>query len=210
MSFWQAVRCCLVGFADLRGRASRAECWWSFLFFASLSALATAADTVLFAHNEGIAAYPVALVCGFVTLLPFCSVTVRRLHDIGLSGWWFVGGATAVLMAMVAAWLMVLEFYDAWGTWSWLRFGGLTLLLSGGLLTEWYLAHQLVVQVCVDAPWVLAVLSFALTLELLFVVALSAPSVREHNRFGDLADHVKEKNRQRDQQLSIEEGGYTE
>lgn len=71
-------------YMSFSGRADRAEFWYFALFVTVISgALAGTA------HATGIAAFQWAgQIFTFATLLPYIGVTVRRLHDIGKSGWW--------------------------------------------------------------------------------------------------------------------------
>lgn len=78
MSFQDSIRVCLQKYADFKGRASRAEYWWFYLFSTLLMmALGIVSDTL-------------STVASFALLLPNLSVTARRLHDRDLSGWWML------------------------------------------------------------------------------------------------------------------------
>ena len=106
MSFGQAIKSCYKNFFVLRGRASRSEYWWFqlFAFIVGIGvfvvALVVAAAIVPSDNAGGFEALGgfllVLIVGGFVAFIaigiPLISVGVRRLHDIGQSGWWI--GAT--------------------------------------------------------------------------------------------------------------------
>ncbi len=78
MSFAEAVRICLFQkYFEFRGRASRAEYWWFFLFGASVVG---AADL---SRSD-----PIEYLLTGIIFLPRLAVTVRRLHDTDRSGWW--------------------------------------------------------------------------------------------------------------------------
>jgi uncharacterized membrane protein YhaH (DUF805 family) len=79
------------------GRASRAEYWWFVLFTvlvmiglgipASILGVATSPDG---GETPGPAAVPLLVILGLfwlAILVPSISLTVRRLHDAGYSGW---------------------------------------------------------------------------------------------------------------------------
>lgn len=68
--FGTAVKRYFKGYVRFKGRASRAEYWWTVLFHGLVSLLPL-----------------MPLVC----LLPSIAVSVRRLHDTGRSGWKWVG-----------------------------------------------------------------------------------------------------------------------
>lgn len=89
MGFEQAVASCLRKYANTRGRASRSEFWWFYLFAWSAS-FAAALLSVAFANAPGISA-AVVLFSGAVRiglLIPVVAASVRRLHDTDRSGWW--------------------------------------------------------------------------------------------------------------------------
>ena len=80
-------------YAQFTGRAGRAEFWWfalsNFVVILVLLALSRAAGFF----------YVVYAIYALALIVPSIAVSVRRLHDIGKSGWWilialvpFVGG----------------------------------------------------------------------------------------------------------------------
>ena len=81
-------------YVNFKGRASRTEFWVFFIF----------APTVVFAAaNVGLLisdvfAFVLAYIVMFGLAIPYYSIRVRRLHDIGQSGWWLVAGTTFVLI----------------------------------------------------------------------------------------------------------------
>jgi len=71
-------------YATFKGRASRSEYWWFYLFFVLLSWGATIVGTVV-SSDFG------PTLSGIVSLalfIPSVSAATRRLHDTGKSGWW--------------------------------------------------------------------------------------------------------------------------
>jgi uncharacterized membrane protein YhaH (DUF805 family) len=100
MSFTEAVRSCLRQYATFSGRARRSEYWW----FVLASVLTMIAGFVLLALLAGLinyltdstAADVISTVLGVIALIgyaaliiPSLAVSIRRLHDIGRSGWWW-------------------------------------------------------------------------------------------------------------------------
>ncbi|WP_435257402.1 DUF805 domain-containing protein [Thioclava sp. FR2] len=70
------------------GRASRSEYWWFVLFVFLGSLLAGLVDQILFGSQGGAdRTEPIGALFSLVILLPALAVLVRRLHDIGKSGW---------------------------------------------------------------------------------------------------------------------------
>jgi uncharacterized membrane protein YhaH (DUF805 family) len=90
--FWRAFKVRHVSFS---GRARRKEFWGFFLFtlivFFTLFALGFLIDAAIKAVTGnlefGAFGYVPAFVFLLLTVLPWFAVMVRRLHDIGLSGW---------------------------------------------------------------------------------------------------------------------------
>ena len=105
-------------YADFKGRARRKEYWMFYLFYVIFGLAVTVLDILLF----GTAIYSwglLYLVYFFALLIPYIAVSVRRLHDIGKSGWWLL-----IMFIPIAGiiWLIVLLATDGekgenkWGT----------------------------------------------------------------------------------------------
>ncbi len=90
-------------YADFDGRARRKEYWMFVLYNLVFSFVAAIVDVILgFSMGSfGLLASLYAL----VILIPSIAVCVRRLHDIGKSGWMMI----AVLIPIIGAiWLLIL------------------------------------------------------------------------------------------------------
>ncbi|KPI04002.1 protein of unknown function DUF805 [Actinobacteria bacterium OK074] len=80
MSFTDAARTCLTSkFATFSGRARRAEYWWFSLLYTGAAAVIAGVSFAIEAPLLSVSLLP------FV--VPMLSVSVRRLHDTGKSGW---------------------------------------------------------------------------------------------------------------------------
>ena len=98
-------------YVDFKGRARRAEYWNFVLFSTLLSIVLLLVDTYVLGTN------PMAGESGIIgnlyslaVFLPSLGVLVRRLHDVGKSGWFFL----IVLIPLIGAiWLLVLLFKDS-------------------------------------------------------------------------------------------------
>ena len=91
MSFTDAVQNVVMNnYANWDGRASRSEYWWFNLFNLIINIVTDVIDSSL---GMGMIAYGVGY-AGFIALLalllPSIGVSVRRLHDLGKSGWWLL------------------------------------------------------------------------------------------------------------------------
>lgn len=106
MTFQEAVRACLSKYATFSGRASRSEYWNFYLFnfilcFGLMMISIPTTVGIVFSFNANLVspkiAYvalrsimllPLLLYLGFAC--PFLAAHVRRLHDVGRSGWWLL------------------------------------------------------------------------------------------------------------------------
>lgn len=85
---------------DFSGRSRRKE-YWYFNLFNGIVMIFMALFAIAFSEDRKPAMVPFFLMFayGMVLFVPSLAVTIRRLHDIGKSGWWyfiafipFVGG----------------------------------------------------------------------------------------------------------------------
>jgi uncharacterized membrane protein YhaH (DUF805 family) len=92
VSFVAAIQSGFRNYAKFRGRATRSEYWWFFLFTVLAQSVASSID-----ENFG-------NIVGLAVFLPGLAVHVRRIHDTGRSGWWvsaLYGSIAAVIVAVV-------------------------------------------------------------------------------------------------------------
>lgn len=96
-TFKEAIAICLSKYADFTGRACRAEYWyWGLLMFLSFIAywgLANISMGNIIAYSYDEKTFVTVTIIYWIwclgMLLPSLAVTIRRLHDIGKSGWWY-------------------------------------------------------------------------------------------------------------------------
>ena len=87
MNFPQSVSTCLKKYLDFKGRASRSEFWYFFLFSIIASVVAGGLIGALARPSDEV---PIILFVVVIALtIPLLSVTVRRFHDFGVSGWMY-------------------------------------------------------------------------------------------------------------------------
>lgn len=116
--------CVTAGYVRLRGRASRRE-YWGFVLFSVLAVLAVAlAALILDAsvgnldRDEPIALAILAPLAVLALLPPSVAVTVRRIHDVGLSGWFVLLGlipSVGSLIILVFALIPSQKRPNRWG-----------------------------------------------------------------------------------------------
>lgn len=83
--------------SDFDGRSSRKE-YWVFMFVSILLGIPiTFIDVALGLYQPDFGMGPLAGMFLIIIIFPAISLTVRRLHDINLSGWWFFLGLVPVV-----------------------------------------------------------------------------------------------------------------
>ena len=101
----------LQNYATFTGRARRSESWYFALFNLIFGIVAVILDNVLGIPMEGMGNYgPLYSLYSIVVLIPGLAVLVRRLHDVGKSGWMFF---IALIPIIGAIWLLVLLVTDS-------------------------------------------------------------------------------------------------
>src|SRR5690606_11407877 len=92
-------------YANFKGRARRKEYWMFVLFNIIFAIVAMILDNVLGLAWGEVGYGPIYLLYGLAVLIPGLAVAVRRLHDIGKSGWMFL---IALIPIIGSIWLLVL------------------------------------------------------------------------------------------------------
>ena len=83
-------------YADFHGRASRSEYWYYVLYYFLLSLVVALLDISVVNPMLGTTPEQAAqggllqMIYGLALFLPSLAIGVRRLHDIGRSGWWLL------------------------------------------------------------------------------------------------------------------------
>jgi uncharacterized membrane protein YhaH (DUF805 family) len=93
MTFMDAIRTCLQKYATFSGRARRPEYWWFALFIWIGTLVTGLLDSMIFGPDMGL----LGMIWGLGLILPAIAVGVRRLHDIGRSGWWMLIGLIPII-----------------------------------------------------------------------------------------------------------------
>ena len=102
LSLWGYFVKCLKSYAAFSGRARRREFWGFYLFYT----LGMVLSCVISFSMEWII---VILLYWLVLLLPRTAVFVRRMHDVGKSGWRVLYVQEAPPLAVFAFWMVILR-----------------------------------------------------------------------------------------------------
>jgi len=119
MSFFDAVASAFKRYFDFSGRSSRSEFWWFFLFCILLYMLAFSLSVnELGPPDESVLSNPEVFlaqtltswfgIAFIVTLIPSISISVRRFHDINMSGWWYV--ALQIAPSILGQYIFIFSF----------------------------------------------------------------------------------------------------
>lgn len=97
LSFIEGIKECLQNIS-FKGRSRRSEFWWYTLFFVCISTF-FGCRKIIFPHYDTNSVIVWGLLIFFLIVSYYqLAVTVRRLHDIGKSGWW--AGILAILLIL--------------------------------------------------------------------------------------------------------------
>ena len=89
-------------YSDFSGRATRTQFWMFQLCYVAVYFVAAIVDSLIYpGENLGI----VTVIFWLATVVPAISITCRRLHDTGRSGWWQTIGAVPLV-----GWIVLLVF----------------------------------------------------------------------------------------------------
>ena len=114
MKWWVAA---MKKYTDFSGRARRAEYWMFTLLNFIIAIVTIVLDNVLGTASEELGYGLIKLEFGLIfglfglaTIIPALAVTVRRLHDVGKSGWWMF---ISLIPLIGCIWLFVLTVTDS-------------------------------------------------------------------------------------------------
>lgn len=102
---------------NFTGRACRSEYWYFFLSIALITIVLTFLETSLGLYSYEIEMGPLTFLFTLIVIIPWISVTSRRLQDRGLSGWWQLLYLTFIFTFVILILLMLpaKEDENKWG-----------------------------------------------------------------------------------------------
>lgn len=95
LTFGEAISNCFKKYATFTGRARRSEYWYFVLFVFIISVACNLLQ--LISHSFVYLSYLFSL----ALMLPNIAVMVRRLHDVGKSGWWYFATFIAAIPLVI-------------------------------------------------------------------------------------------------------------
>ena len=94
MTFCQAIATCFAKYFDFKGRASRPEFWWFYLFTTLLSW-----GSILVDSSQAL-----SMIINLTVFFPVIAAGSRRLHDTNRSGWWQLLMLTVIGLIPLIIW----------------------------------------------------------------------------------------------------------
>jgi len=101
MNYYQAVQSGFRNYFNFKTRAPRSEYWYWVLFTTLGSIVFGVLDTYIFPTS---ASGVLAPLFTLATIIPGFAVSIRRLHDIDRTGWWFLLVFTLIGAVVLFVW----------------------------------------------------------------------------------------------------------
>ncbi len=114
--FQNFIDCISKDFANFSGRARRSEYWFfqlgkfALILIFLLPAMGFSAKNITSFQDFNLFFETIFLICIVGFIIPNFAVTVRRLHDIGKSGWMYFVSFIPIIGAI---WLLIMLFTDS-------------------------------------------------------------------------------------------------
>jgi uncharacterized membrane protein YhaH (DUF805 family) len=104
VSFIEALTLFFMNYFQFNGRSSRGAYWW-YVLAAILAGMGTGIlDMALFSQLVEAGVSPINTLLSLALLIPGISLGVRRLHDVGRSGWWILIALTIIGILLLLFW----------------------------------------------------------------------------------------------------------
>ena len=104
MNFSEAIESNLRNYVNFSGRSARSVYWYWTLPVVVINFVLGVVDEKLNPETQMGALSWVTMILFFASVLPTLGVSIRRLHDIGRSGWWFLLWFTLIGGVVVIYW----------------------------------------------------------------------------------------------------------
>lgn len=104
MDLTTSVKVCFKKYATFEGRARRSEFWYFCLFCLLVGVVTLYIDISVLGYTIEEEYTPLNTLAYLAVFIPSISVTARRLHDIGKSGWWMLLALTGIGIILLIVW----------------------------------------------------------------------------------------------------------
>lgn len=102
-------------YAEFDGRATRSEYWYYFLFYLLLIFTAKVLDTYVLNPILGMTIEEasqggfIQVIIALALIVPTIALGIRRLHDIGKTGWWMLIGLVPIVGFVVLMYFYITD-----------------------------------------------------------------------------------------------------
>ena len=86
ITIWSATTNCFSKFFDFQSRSRRSEYWYFYLFNLIVTVILVIIEVLIDPYKT----MYIADIYNLIILIPTISCSVRRLHDVNRSGWWYL------------------------------------------------------------------------------------------------------------------------
>ena len=107
MSFGESVKTCFQKYVTFKGRARRSEYWWFCLLNFIAGIVTVVLDYQMGTINIELGLGALSGLYSLIVFLPGLAVSVRRLHDTGHSGWYYLLTFIPILGALFLLYFFV-------------------------------------------------------------------------------------------------------
>jgi uncharacterized membrane protein YhaH (DUF805 family) len=87
MNFGQAIASLYKNYANFKGRSRRSAYWFAYLFYVAVAIPISLFSTQVDLYTGAVTYGPLYYIWVLGNMLPVLAVGVRRMHDVGKSGW---------------------------------------------------------------------------------------------------------------------------
>ncbi|MGB5863593.1 MAG: DUF805 domain-containing protein [Sulfitobacter sp.] len=101
-TFTGALKDGFARYVDFKSRSTRSQFWWWTLWVIIFGVVAGFLDVILGTAENG----PIGMIVSLGMFLPSLAIAIRRLHDIGRSGWWYL-----IMLVPIVGFIVLLVFF---------------------------------------------------------------------------------------------------
>ena len=104
VGFGEAITLFFKNYVNFSGRSTRSEFWYAYLFTLILGmgvGMLSGILTVALGDDSNVVSSVLDGIEGLVLFLPNLSIGVRRLHDVGKSGWWMFSSFAVYIIIII-------------------------------------------------------------------------------------------------------------
>ncbi|MDE6736467.1 MAG: DUF805 domain-containing protein [Treponemataceae bacterium] len=90
VGFFDAIKLFFRNYTNFKGRSTRSEYWWWALAMFIIAFVLTILQALTMYSKLSYLFSGIQVLWGLAIVIPSIALSIRRLHDVGRSGWWFL------------------------------------------------------------------------------------------------------------------------